>query len=703
MRAVFLTLVAIIATTSPCRAAAPASFLYQLQNLDPARVQASGYSLVITDYSRDGSAAGAWSAAEIGQLRQGGTRTVLAYLSIGEAEDYRYYWQSSWHSQPPAWLGPANPDWPGNYKVRYWDPTWQALLFGSAEAYLDRILAQGFDGIYLDIVDAYEYWGPDGVGERAGAAADMVALVKSLADYGRRQRPGFLVYPQNGAGLGSFDPSYVEAVDGIGAEDTWSVGNRIQSRRHTAQVTAWLDRFRDAGKTVLAIDYPTRRTLRDRFYSRAAARGYVPSSPPRDLDRYVDVPGHPAGGGPLVQSMLPADGETVAPETIPVFSWNGIADAASYRLVFAGDEAFRLLQVVAVGRARGSPLPPGFRPTAGQWRRLLALAGNGGRGDLWWWVEARDSSGNLGSSRARRLHTYHRNVSTTVFWIGEDASGANGGIANHDSAWDECWLESYGGVDTPDARNGPLPAGFTPGENPFYLALPYNDLDGNGARKAAALERVPWSAATPGEEGQSILKNRWVEVLHGGNSCYGQWEDVGPFGENDAAYVFGAARPHSRRNRRAGLDVSPALRDCLGLDDGITLTGHGTRATPDHESTHAMTGFPHPGPLPEGEGDQGVRFATFMVTGNATEIWNPLPLGEGRVRAEAPDVPRRPSQARSALTPTPLPKGEGEQGVRIATFMVTAWRFVDAAAVPDGPWKQIVTTGGTRLGVGQCP
>ena len=43
-------------------------------------------------------------------------------------------------------------------------------------------------------------------------------------------------------------------------------------------------------------------------------------------------------------------------------------------------------------------------------------------------------------------------------------------------------------------------------------------------------------------------------------------------------------------------------------------TNHGTRTTPEQESTRAMTGFPHPGPLPEGEGDQGVRFATFMVT-----------------------------------------------------------------------------------------
>jgi len=56
----------------------------------------------------------------------------------------------------PSWLDKENPDWPGNYKVRFWDSGWQAIIF----QYLDKILAQGFDGVYLDLVDAYEYYQP---------------------------------------------------------------------------------------------------------------------------------------------------------------------------------------------------------------------------------------------------------------------------------------------------------------------------------------------------------------------------------------------------------------------------------------------------------------------------------------------------------------------------------------------------------------
>lgn len=119
---------------------------------------ATDYDIIIIDlYYKDE----ALSAADIARLRnkrRGGRRLLVAYMSIGEAEDYRYYWKDSWTKSPPSWLGPENPDWKGNYKVRYWDPAWQALLFGSSSSYLDRIVGAGFDGVYLDIVDAFEFW-----------------------------------------------------------------------------------------------------------------------------------------------------------------------------------------------------------------------------------------------------------------------------------------------------------------------------------------------------------------------------------------------------------------------------------------------------------------------------------------------------------------------------------------------------------------
>lgn len=82
----------------------------------------------------------------------GGVRLVLCYLSIGEAEDYRSYWDPSWSTHPPAWLLDENPDWPGNYPVAFWHSQWQAIVLQM----MDAALAAGFDGVYLDRVDVYE-------------------------------------------------------------------------------------------------------------------------------------------------------------------------------------------------------------------------------------------------------------------------------------------------------------------------------------------------------------------------------------------------------------------------------------------------------------------------------------------------------------------------------------------------------------------
>jgi len=83
---------------------------------------------------------------------------VLSYMSIGEAEDYRYYWQPTWNTSKPEWLESENPDWPGNFKVKYWYKSWQEIIYGNNGSYLKKIIDAGYDGVYLDIIDAFEYF-----------------------------------------------------------------------------------------------------------------------------------------------------------------------------------------------------------------------------------------------------------------------------------------------------------------------------------------------------------------------------------------------------------------------------------------------------------------------------------------------------------------------------------------------------------------
>ncbi|WP_051388636.1 hypothetical protein [Arthrobacter sp. 35W] len=214
-------------------------------------------------------------------------------------------------------------------------------------------------------------------------------------------------------------------------------------------------------------------------------------------------------------------------------------------------------------------------------------------------------------------YPWHTGIVATTFWVGEifDPNAADGSQVY--STYDSDWEGSYGGCDgvmAPDcqteartAANGFKPTAMTPKENPFYLDLPYDDV--NDAKAFAERASViPWAGDT-GFAGQeksrtfSYMKNRWVKVKMGDSVCYGQIEDAGPGQYHDKAYVFGSddARPVNKNFNSAGMDVSPAMNGCLGFSEL------------------------------DGESDK------------------------------------------------------------------VDWQFVDFADVPDGPWKDLVTTSGVRL------
>ena len=162
----------------------------------------------------------------------------------------------------------------------------------------------------------------------------------------------------------------------------------------------------------------------------------------------------------------------------------------------------------------------------------------------------------------------HANITTTIFWVGEESDASNAFISNFPNAWDSRWLLHYGGIDQQGPRSGYLPALFTPKENPFYFALPYNDFDANGVRKANAASIVPWAHDKVWGPNESMVKNHWIKVTGAdGKVAYAQWEDAGPLGEDDVAYVFGNAQPSNVFNAHAGLDLSPAMQTYLGLGD----------------------------------------------------------------------------------------------------------------------------------------
>lgn len=168
-------------------------------------------------------------------------------------------------------------------------------------------------------------------------------------------------------------------------------------------------------------------------------------------------------------------------------------------------------------------------------------------------------------------YPWHFDITATYFFIGELASH-NNPTPNTASSWDSQWDDNYGGYDDPDPKKRDpktfAPLGFTPQLNPFYVALPYNDIE-HGGPKPEAEKVIPWYRRDKGGKYESVCRGMWVQIYYKGRYCYAQWEDCGPFVTDDWEYVFGNKRPKNTANKGAGIDISPAVRDYLHIDSGM--------------------------------------------------------------------------------------------------------------------------------------
>jgi cysteinyl-tRNA synthetase len=153
-------------------------------------------------------------------------KLVVAYLDIGQAEDFRTYWEPGWRVGNPDWIVALDPDgWEGNYPVAYWRDEWQDIWLGDT-GIISAVRDAGFDGIYLDWVEAYddENVAAAAATDNVDAAAEMAAWVTALAATGRDGEPGFLVIGQNAAELAASDSSYRTVIDAIAQEQVWFDG-----------------------------------------------------------------------------------------------------------------------------------------------------------------------------------------------------------------------------------------------------------------------------------------------------------------------------------------------------------------------------------------------------------------------------------------------------------------------------------------------
>ncbi|MDP7078909.1 MAG: endo alpha-1,4 polygalactosaminidase [Candidatus Undinarchaeales archaeon] len=275
-----------VATSTPSPAPRPddegpttadiTTFHYQLQGATLTSLKALDVDVLVIDVD-DANL----SDTEVSELKEDGT-VVLSYLSIGEAEEYRGYWKEGWRVGDPSFIDAENPEWKGNFKVRYWDEGWQAIILER----IRKISGKGYDGVYLDIIDAYWYYESRG---RETAAGEMVELVQRIKSEGTALDLGFVVVAQNAPELYEH-AEYREAIDGFGKEDTWYNDDDVQDAEETTFVLPHLERAIVDGKFVLSIDYPTEPQKVCDFYTRCREHRFACTVSGRGLDQPRPVP-----------------------------------------------------------------------------------------------------------------------------------------------------------------------------------------------------------------------------------------------------------------------------------------------------------------------------------------------------------------------------------------------------------------------------
>lgn len=300
------------------------------ENLDTIleQVAASDYDLVVIDpvvteiYSTDHD-----MAASVAMLHDAG-KIVVAYIDIGQAEDYRTYWQSDWGIGSPKWIVGDDPDgWEGNYPVAYWYDEWQAVWFDEQDGILPLLLELGFDGVYLDWIEAYSDPYVIELGESDGVdtVQEMVWFIEDISAFIKADDPQRVVIGQNASELAEIYPDYLATIDAIAQEQVWFDGGAetiagdcplprmiddIESAAYVDSLTdecRWLyENFEDStlymsseeyldwlllaqeqGEIIFTVDYAVQPDNIAWVYQESRRYGFVPFVSNRPLDQFV--------------------------------------------------------------------------------------------------------------------------------------------------------------------------------------------------------------------------------------------------------------------------------------------------------------------------------------------------------------------------------------------------------------------------------
>jgi len=202
----------------------------------------------------------------------------IAYVNIGEAEDYRWYYSDI----KPEWLLGKNPNWAEHYYINVNNVEWQQLIL---EKILPRVFEKGFAGIFLDMVDVAS---PD---LHPSTRQGVVTLIRKI----REAYPDKVIIMNDGTFL---IDQVSDLIDGLCVESvfasyhfdskTYYIRPPSESQERCKELAGIMKRY---GTKVFLIDYAAAGDVATKSSVVAAASrlGFIPFVSTIDLDTIPTV------------------------------------------------------------------------------------------------------------------------------------------------------------------------------------------------------------------------------------------------------------------------------------------------------------------------------------------------------------------------------------------------------------------------------
>jgi cysteinyl-tRNA synthetase len=241
-------------------------------------------------------------------------KLVIAYVDVGEAESWRYYWKSSWKKPTettrgdPNFLVTTDPDkWKDNYPVAYWDDAWKKIMIRDKDSMLNRVIDMGFDGIYMDWVEGFQNPKVIEAAKQVNvdAAVEMISFIKEIRQHAEKRKPGFLVIAQNGAPLYVGHTDYFQHIHAISQEQIYFDGKADtdwadpdacdikmpETGPHSsADYEKHLKEYLKQSLPVFNVEYACKTENVNAAYTKGQVNGYVTYVTRRPLDQLTPTP-----------------------------------------------------------------------------------------------------------------------------------------------------------------------------------------------------------------------------------------------------------------------------------------------------------------------------------------------------------------------------------------------------------------------------